>query len=756
MTGRAAGCRFNQEGTRMNHPCLSGSAWISAILWAACCCQAAPNLPVQPGDDPPTVLIPVKPRTAEEQNRLEAMARYATGRMQESRGQTKEALENYLKAVELDPTAIEIYRSLVPLAMQLDQTEKAIELAKKAVELDPSDYELQLQIGMQFARVQDFAAAIRYFEQALQSSKLEKTTATAVVLNVELGVLYQITGQPQKAAECFALIFDAIKTPAKYGLDFRQRAALLADPRTTYERIGQVLIDGNKLELATEVFDLAAKSNRVSAGNLIYHRARILLLSNKPDAALAELQDYFDKQRQSKGRDAYQLLADILDQLKRRDELVGRLEKLAADDPRNRQLQYFYADALTEAGELERARKVYEVVLESGGDAPGYLGLAGVLRRMQRADELLDALGRGLSKLGDEGLKEFDTELKAVLADKPLVDALVAAGRAQATAEPAQLNFEEAYLLGKLVAELERYDEAIEFFRKAAALDKDRAVVAYRDLAEVLLEARRYAEAAVVCRDALELRLLPAIKGQFLYDLSRAAELSGDTAGALDAVQQGRQEFPQATLFEFQEAWIYYHSRQFDKAVERFEQILETYADEPSAKQIVRQCQFSLSAIHSVTGNLSKAEKILEVIYAEEPDDPSVNNDLGYLYADQGKNLEQAETMIQKAVKAEPENAAYLDSFGWVLFKLGKYAEAVDPLEKAVKLQSAGDGTIHDHLGDVYLRLNREADARKAWEAALKEAEAEKQPDAKLIDKIKAKLKDPASAAAQPSQPNNP
>lgn len=740
----------------MNRHGSFGAGWIVAFAATISFCYAAPQIPVQPGDDPPTILIPVKPRTAEEQNRVEALAHYATGRLQESRGQSKEALQSYMKAVELDPQAVEIYRALVPLAMQLDQTDKAIELAKKAVELDPSDYELQLQIGLQFARLQDFAAAIRYFEQALQSSKLDKSTPTAVVLNVELGVLYQITGQPDKAAECFALIFDAIKSPSKYNLDFRQRSALLSDPRTTYERIGQVLIDGGKLELASEVFDLASKSNRVSAGNLIFYRAQILLQSNKAEAALAELQTYLDKQRQSKGREAYQLLADILDKLNRRDELVGRLEKLAADDPRNRQLQYFYADALMQANELEQAREVYERVLESGGDAPGYLGLAGVLRRMQRADELLDALGRGLAKLGDDGLKEFDTELKAILSDKPLVDALVTAGRNQASAVPSQLNFEEAYLLGKIVAELERYDEAIEFYRKAAALDKDRSVVAFRELAEVLLEAQRYAEAAVVCREALDLRLLPAIKAQFLYDLSRAAELSGDTAGALEAAQQGRQEFPQATLFEFQEAWIYYHSRQFEKAIDRFEQILETYQDEPSAKQIVRQCQFSLSAIYSVTGNLKKAEEILEVIFAEEPDDPSVNNDLGYLYADQGKNLEKAESMIRKAVTAEPENAAYLDSYGWVLFKLGKFAEAVDPLEKAVKLQKVGDGTIRDHLGDLYLRLNRVDDAQKAWSEALKEAEAEKQPDTKLIDRIKAKLKDPQSGNTAPAKPNNP
>ena len=40
----------------------------------------------------------------------------------------------------------------------------------------------------------------------------------------------------------------------------------------------------------------------------------------------------------------------------------------------------------------------------------------------------------------------------------------------------------------------------------------------------------------------------------------------------------------------------------------------------------------------------------------QDPNDPGVNNDLGYLYADQGKNLEKAEAMIRKAVQEEPDN----------------------------------------------------------------------------------------------------
>lgn len=740
---------------RLNLPQALGIAVTIVLLVPSSdqACAAPATLPaLQPGDDEVAPLQPVRPRTAVVQNRVEAMSWYAAGRLLENRNQPKQALEAYRKAVELDPKAIEVYRALVPLAMQLDQTDEALRLAIKAVELDPDDFELQLQIGLQFARLNEFGSAIRYLEQSLKSPRLERETPANVMLNIELGVLYQVAGQPQKAAECYKTVFDALKTPAKYQLEFRARSALLSDPRTSYERIGQVLMDGGELTLAAEAFNLAEKSNRVSAGNLIYHRARLLLLSDKPDEALTELQKYFDEQRQSKGRDAYQLLADVLDKLGRKEELVGRLETLAEKDPRNRELQYFYANSLMLVGELEKAKNVYEQALEKSGDAAGYLGLAGVLRRMKRADELLDVLGRGLSKLGNEGLEQFDVELKAILADLTLVDALVAAGRGQAKAEPPQLSFEESFLLGKVTSQLERFDDAIEFFRLAATLDKERAVLAYLDLSEALMESERYAEAATACAEALDLRLPPQLRATFYLKLTQTRELAGDTAGALRAVNDARQEFPQVPLFEFQEAWIYYHSRQFDKAIAQFEQVMQNH---PEARDIVRRCQFSLSAIYVVQGDIPKGEKILEDIFAETPEDPAVNNDLGYLYADQGKKLEQAERMIRKAVAAEPENAAYLDSLGWVLFKLGKFEEALVPLEKAAHQDSNGDGTIWDHLGDCYQSLKRLPEARKAWQKALEKSQAEKYPDEKLIEKIKIKLGDQGDAP-QPAKPGNP
>ncbi|HET6425306.1 MAG TPA: tetratricopeptide repeat protein [Planctomycetaceae bacterium] len=708
---------------------------------------AAPDFRRQEADDAIAPLVPAKPRTPEEQKRIEAAAHFATGRLLETRNELRRALEQYRKAIELDPRAVEAYRALVPLAMQLDQSEDAVRLALKAVELDPDDYELLMRIGVEFSRQRDFALGLKYLEQAIKSPRLKHDTPSFVMLNVELGVLYYASKQTEKAADAYAIIFQAVKDPEKFGMEFRTRGAMLNDPRTNYERIGQVLLDGGRLELASEAFELAAKSSKNAAGNLTYNRARILLLSNKPEAALEELQKYFNEQRQSKGRDAYQLLADVLAKLNRSDELIGRLEELAEKDSKNNGLQFFFAESLMAAGELERAKTVYEAALKRGGDSVGYLGLAGVLRRMKRADELLDVLGRGLEKIGPEAMEQLDVELKAVVADAALFDGLVTAGRAQAAAMPPTLTFEEGYLLAKLASELDRVDQALEFYKLAISKEKERAPLAYKEMCELLMEKERYADAAAAYDEVLKLRLPQELKFSFLINLTQARELADDTAGALAAVAEARKSFPGQPAFDFQEAWIYYHSRQYDKAVPLFEQLIKDHAEN---KLILRRCQFSLSNIHVLKGEIRKGEEILEQVLAEQPEDPAVNNDLGYLYADQGKDLPKAESMIRKAVAAEPENAAYLDSLGWVLFKQGKFKEALEPLEKATKKRQGGDGTIWDHLGDCYHALTRTAEAVDCWKKALADAEKEKHPDTKLIEKIKQKLKDHGGKAATP------
>ena len=146
-------------------------------------------------------------------------------------------------------------------------------------------------------------------------------------------------------------------------------------------------------------------------------------------------------------------------------------------------------------------------------------------------------------------------------------------------------------------------------------------------------------------------------------------------------------------------------------------------------------------------GDYAKGEAELEVLFQKSPEDPGLNNDLGYLYAEQGKNLEKAESMIRKAVQEEPDKPAYLDSLGWVLFKRGKLKEALEPLQKAVELQKAEekkgaappDATIREHLGDVLLQLQEAEKARQIWLEAEQIASKTVPPDKRLAE-IRKKL----------------
>jgi tetratricopeptide (TPR) repeat protein len=223
--------------------------------------------------------------------------------------------------------------------------------------------------------------------------------------------------------------------------------------------------------------------------------------------------------------------------------------------------------------------------------------------------------------------------------------------------------------------------------------------------------------------------------------------LNTETDKALTAIGAAAKLVPDNYLIEYREAWIYYHAHQYQTAAEKYEAYIAKHKTSPFAKQ----AQFSLSAIYVELGDLPKGEKILEDYLAENPDDPGVNNDLGYLYADQGKNLEKARGMIEKAVKAEPENPAYLDSLGWVLFKLKEYEKARDWLKKATALENGNDSTIWDHLGDCHRELNATDEARTAYTTALKLAEEEKPQDEELIGKIKMKLEGLKPAESKPA-----
>ena len=226
------------------------------------------------------------------------------------------------------------------------------------------------------------------------------------------------------------------------------------------------------------------------------------------------------------------------------------------------------------------------------------------------------------------------------------------------------------------------------------------------------------------------LALIEAEDGNF----DKAESILIQAVGALE--QTGNKELLIEARMRL--AGIYMITEKWDSAAEQYETILEI---DDVTKETRRLARMALSNVWTQSGEIKKGEAILEEIYRETPDDPGVNNDLGYLYADQGKNLEQAEKMIRIAVAAEGDNPAYLDSLGWVLFKQGKLTEALEYQKKANDVPDHEDSTLLEHQGDIHEALKQTTEARSLWQQALDVERKDKRPDKKVIERIEGKLK---------------
>ena len=694
--------------------------------------------PQQPGDDVAREFEPVKKPTEEDAKRSDAKAWYMAGKLKQTSGDNEAAYEAYRKAIEIDPGAVEVYRAMVPLAFELKKLEEGIRYAQKVVELDPSDYKTLRQLGEISFRTQQIPRALKYFEQAVQSKELNKRGPFYVLLCRDLAVLYGVDGQIEKSADNFSVLYEARTNPKKFDLEFPLRRLLDRDAAVSFERIGDALLLANRHERAKQAYEKLAEELKGKPSPHNYSLARVYLATGELPKAETELQKYFDAKLNSKGRAPYSLLAEILEKSNRKDELIPKLEAIREKDKRNASLLFYLASAYLEADRAADAEKLYIKTLNGpgAGDPAGYLGLAAVHRRTNKPRELIDTLVSAFKT--DMKIESLNGELAAIVKDKKVLDSAISTGE-ELIKEESKLTVEGAYILGRLASDAERKESAYTFY-KFALQGRPTAPVAlaiYFDYGGMLMDENKFEESAAIFEQASQDPRLQDRQAAMLLFQSQALEYGGQTEKAIEVVLKARRVAPGFGRLHYQEGWIYYHARQWDKAIPILEKVMEEFADD---KDTLRQCQFSLSNIFVEKGEIEKGEKILEDVLADDPEDPSVNNDLGYLYADQGKNLEKAEKMIRLAVEAEPENAAYQDSMGWVLFRLGRFKEARTHLEKATQLPTGTDGTILEHLGDCLEKLELKEEALKSWKSALEHEQKESAPDGELVERLKSKI----------------
>lgn len=107
----------------------------------------------------------------------------------------------------------------------------------------------------------------------------------------------------------------------------------------------------------------------------------------------------------------------------------------------------------------------------------------------------------------------------------------------------------------------------------------------------------------------------------------------------------------------------------------------------------------------------------LRAVLRRRPEDPVIQNALGYTLVDRTRSLEEGRRLIERALSAKPDSYAVQDSMGWALVRLGRLEEGKAWLETA--WNRSEDPEVAAHLGETYWLLGRIDDARRLWDEAL-------------------------------------
>lgn len=418
------------------------------------------------------------------------------------------------------------------------------------------------------------------------------------------------------------------------------------------------------------------------------YEAEILLRAHDWEQALAAFRRALPHHPDQAER-IYGAMAEIASVLGREDEAADIWTEGLSQLPRSRPLRLGKIQHLVAGSEDARAMRVAatgDSLANARGDAPSWVSMtAGMIAQAGRDSTAIEQL----SSLADAGGLDLDATLLLgrLCARREDWGRAVAVGRhavAQWPAAPMPRLFLGEFLAGR--GDLAEGEKEI---RGALALAPRNSDIL---LSLISVLSRRHP-------GALTAGAADTTGRAEIRDLAdRAARGLGDPPGANAAMMLG------ATYQGLGDA---------DRAAGFFERA----ADDP---QVRREALLNLSLAYEQSGRRDSAASVLETLLTEHPDDPVVQNALGYTLADMDRDLKRAERLIRAAIKQDPDNPAYLDSLGWVLHRAGRSQDAFDYLVRATNALPE-DPLILEHLGMVLLDLGRQD---RAYEVFLRARDA--------------------------------
>lgn len=336
-------------------------------------------------------------------------------------------------------------------------------------------------------------------------------------------------------------------------------------------------------------------------------------------------------------------------------------------------------------------------------------------------------------------------------------------------------NSNATYVLGRLAQDLKNSTLAEAFYElqvdQVTKLESgQRIAVAYWDLIKTQIDNDKVEEAKKSYQKFLEVEgpeddeLFPQFKARVERMMMLALADHGAIDDALKMVERKLKKGDNQYLYLDVKAQVMRRAGKLDLAAQAYEDMIDRARRDPNLNEnrrgvVIDASRYALSGVYVDLNQIDKAAGQLKSLLDKHPDNPTYNNDLGFIWADHDMNLAESEKMIRKAIEADrkqrvkenpgvkedqvKDNPSYLDSLGWVLYKQKKYKEAKTYLLDAVAQEEGQNIEIYDHLADCQMALGEKSDAIASWKKGLETATNSRR-DQKRKAEIEKKIKQAA------------
>lgn len=555
--------------------------------------------------------------------------------------------------IALEPQNMLHRASLASFYARINQVDKAEKTLRDAIQEDPKDAERYLLLA-------EFMSA----RKGVGSAETEllgaiKSNPKAYKLRFGLVKLYEKTGAIDKVSQVYKDIIDADGD----GKDGLQAKVKLAD---------LMFRQGQRSE-ASRLIEEVLKENPSDSEALI-GKGKLALLRNDTEGAITAFRTVLRDQPNS--IEAYALLANAHLQKKEPELAKESLSKAVEMNPTNTKARLALAEFLARSGDTDGAlKRINEAIKMAPNDLDALLvkvnvlavkkdmkGIQATLASIKQAhpDKSVGYYRMGQYYLGqkrfDQAIGEFEQALTKSGDELQTLSAIISARLAQG-----------------------KPDKAMTRLRDTLKKQPDHLFV-HELIAEVHIMQKQYNDAEKELREAI--RVNPKWNTPY-RNLANLYFVRGDFPAAEGIYRQGLQAIPGDMQLLLSLAEAYERTRNFDKAMSAYEDILQKNPDMDIATNNLASL---LTDYKGDSGSLKRARELAARF--ESSQQPAFRDTLAWIYFKTGE-VDKAIALSESIVKQAPTDHTFQYHLGMAYYKKGDLPSAKIYLTRALEGKAA-------------------------------------------------------------------